>query len=77
MSRAADLIVGGWEINGFYTFQSGQPLTVTCPNATSADFGCAANLTGQGLYTGPHNYTQWMNPAAFAQPPVATAVGQI
>jgi hypothetical protein len=76
MSRPADLIVGGWVINGFYTFQSGQPLTVTCPNATSADFGCAANLTGQGLYTGPHNYTQWMNPLAFAQPPVATAIGQ-
>jgi hypothetical protein len=76
MSRPADLIVGGWIVNGFYTFQSGQPLTVTCPNATSADFGCAANLTGQGLYTGPHNYTQWMNPAAFAQPPVAAAIGQ-
>ncbi len=76
MNRAADLIVGGWEINGFYTFQGGQPLTVTCPNSTSADFGCAANLTGQGLYTGPHNFTQWLNPAAFAQPPVATAIGQ-
>jgi hypothetical protein len=76
MNRAADLIVGGWEINGFYTFQGGQPLTVTCPNSTSADFGCAANLTGQGLYSGPHNYTQWMNPAAFAQPAVATAIGQ-
>lgn len=76
MSKAADLIVGGWVINGFYTYQSGQPLTVTCPNSTSADFGCSANLTGQSLYTGPHNYTQWMNPAAFAQPAVATAIGQ-
>jgi hypothetical protein len=77
MSKPADLIVGGWVINGFYTFQSGQPLTVTCPNATSADFGCAANLvSGQGLYAGPHNYTQWLNPSAFAQPPVATAIGQ-
>ncbi|MGA8670049.1 MAG: TonB-dependent receptor [Terracidiphilus sp.] len=53
MNRAADLIVGGWEINGFYTFQSGQPLTVTCPVATTADFNCAANVvSGQGLYTG-------------------------
>ncbi len=77
MSKPADLVVGGWEVNGFYTFQSGQPFTVPCPNATSADFGCAANVVaGQGLYTGPHNYTQWMNPAAFAQPPVATAIGQ-
>jgi hypothetical protein len=76
MNRAADLIVGGWKINGFYTFQSGQPFTVTCPSSTSADFGCSADLTGQGIYTGPHNFTQWLNPAAFAQPPVATAIGQ-
>jgi hypothetical protein len=76
MNRAADLIVGGWVINGFYTFQSGQPETVTCPVGTTADFGCSANLTGQGLYTGPHNYTQWLNPSAFAQPPAATLVGQ-
>ena len=78
MSRAADLIVGGWVINGFYTFQSGQPLTVTCPTPTTADFNCAANVVaGQGLYAGPHNYTQWLNPSAFAQPPVATQVGQV
>jgi hypothetical protein len=77
MNRAADLIVGGWELNGFYTFQSGQPFTVTCPTATTADFGCSANtVSGQGLYTGPHNFTQWLNPTAFAQPPAATAVGQ-
>jgi hypothetical protein len=77
MSKVADLIVGGWKINGFYTFQSGQPFTVTCPNSTSADFGCAANVvSGQGRYAGPHNYTQWLNPSAFAQPPVATTIGQ-
>ena len=77
LNRTADLIVGGWVINGFYTFQSGQPLTVTCPVSTTADFGCSANVvSGQGLYAGPHNYTQWLNPGAFAQPPVATQVGQ-
>jgi hypothetical protein len=79
MSRAADLIVGGWEVAGFYTFQSGQPLTVTCPNSsTTADFGCVSNvIAGVNRYTGPHNYTQWLNPNAFAQPPVATLVGQV
>ena len=77
MNKAADLIVGGWVINGFYTFQSGQPLTVTCPNATSADFGCSANVVaGSNLYAGPHNFTQWLNPTAFAQPPAATTIGQ-
>jgi len=78
MPKAADLIVGGWEINGFYTFQSGQPLTITCPNATTADFGCAANVVGgQNVYAGPHNFNQWLNPTAFAQPPAATAIGQV
>jgi hypothetical protein len=79
MNRAADLIVGGWELGGFYTFQSGQPFTVTCPVATTAtnDFGCSANLTGQSRYTGPHNYTQWLNSGAFAPPPAATQVGQV
>ncbi len=77
MNKAADLVVGGWEINGFYTFQSGQPFTVgPCPSATTADFNCADNLTGKSLYSGPHNYTQWLNPGAFAQPPAATQVGQ-
>ncbi|MGA7340515.1 MAG: TonB-dependent receptor [Terracidiphilus sp.] len=78
MNKAADLIVGGWEINGFYTFQSGQPLTVTCPTATTADFNCAANVVaGQNLYSGPHNFVQWLNPGAFAQPPTATQIGQV
>jgi len=77
MSRAADIIVGGWIVNGFYTFQGGQPTTITCPNATTADFGCAANVVqGQNKYAGAHNYTQWLNPSAFAQPPLATTIGQ-
>ena len=76
-SRLLDAILGGWVINGFFTHQSGQPFTVTCPTATTADFGCFANVVaGQGLYAGPHNYHQWLNPSAFAEPPVATAIGQ-
>jgi hypothetical protein len=78
MDKTADLIVGGWELNGFYTFQSGQPLTVTCPVATTADFGCSANVVqGQNLYAGPHNYTQWLSPGAFSPPPTATQIGQV
>ena len=76
-NKAMDAVLGGWIVNGIYSYQSGQPFTVTCPVATTSDFGCFANVVpGQGLYTGPHNYTQWLNPAAFAQPPAATAIGQ-
>ena len=76
-NRAADAILGGWIVNGFYTHQTGQPFTVPCPVATTADFGCFANVVpGQGLYTGGHSVAQWLSPAAFAEPPTATAIGQ-
>ena len=77
VNKPTDLIIGGWQLNFFYTYQSGQPFTVTCPTATTADFGCAADVvSGQGLYAGPHNYKQWLNPSAFVTPPMATTVGQ-
>ncbi len=75
-NKGVDLIMGGWELGGIYSFQSGQPFTVGCPKATTSDFGCFAKLTGQGLYSGAHHITQWLNPGAFAQPPAATAIGQ-
>jgi hypothetical protein len=76
-NRAVDTILGGWIVNGIYSYQGGQPFTVPCPVSTTSDFGCFAGVVpGQGLYAGPHNATQWLNPAAFAQPPLATAIGQ-
>ncbi len=75
-NRAIDAILGGWVVNFIYTYQGGQPTTVTCPVATS-EFGCFANtVSGQSLYAGPHDYKQWLNPAAFAQPPIATSIGE-
>ena len=76
MNWGEEALLGGWIVNFFYTHESGQPFTVTCPVATTADFGCFADLTGQSLYSGPHNVTQWLNPAAFAEPPAATTIGQ-
>ena len=65
-NRAVDAILGGWIINGFYTHQSGQPFTINCPVATTADFGCFANVVpGQGLYTGGRTVAQWLNPKRF------------
>jgi hypothetical protein len=70
-------LVGGWNFNYIYIYQSGQPFTVGCPVGTTSDFGCNAFMVpGQDPYAGPHNNTQWLNPAAFAQPPAATQVGQ-
>ena len=79
LNRVVDSILGGWSLNGILTAQNGFPGTVGCPISTTADFGCAANVVaGQTLYlnSGPHGINQFLNPKAFVQPPVATAVGQ-
>jgi hypothetical protein len=76
MNRGEDALLGGWILNFFYTYDNGQPFTVGCPTATSSDFGCFADLTGQSLYSGARRVTQWLNPGAFAEPPAAATAGQ-
>ena len=77
INGVTDAFVGGWLTNFIFSHQTGQPFTLLCPVATTADFGCFADVVpGQNVYGGPHNVTQWLNPTAFATPPVATAVGQ-
>jgi hypothetical protein len=76
-NRAVDALLGGWAVNGIYGYQGGQPFTINCPVTTSAGFGCFANVVqGQNIYGGLHNHTQWLNPAAFSQPALATQIGQ-
>lgn len=71
--RAADLALGGWDINFIYTDQGGQPFTIPCAVSTVSFFGCNADVVpGQDLYKGGHTQKQWLNPAAFATPPIAT-----
>ena len=75
--KFVDALVGGWDLNYIFTYQSGQPFNIGCPTATTSDFGCNANkVEGQNPYAGPHNRNQWLNPSAFAEPPAATAIGQ-
>ena len=78
INGVANAFIGGWMTNFIFMHQTGQPFTIYCPVATTADFGCFANtVPGQNVYGGPHNVTQWLNPSAFANPPVATQVGQL
>jgi len=73
----ANQVVGGWRVNWILTFEDGMPFNIGCPITTTADLGCYASLVpGQNIYGGPHNVNQWINPAAFANPPVATSIGQ-
>jgi hypothetical protein len=76
-NRAVDAVLGGWAVNFIYGYQGGQPFTINCPVTTAAGFGCFAPVVqGQNIYAGPHNHTQWLNPRAFAQPAVASQIGQ-
>jgi len=76
-SGVVDAILGGWSTNWILTLQDGQPYTVPCVSSTTSDYGCNALLVpGQSITGGPHNVNQWINPAAFQSPPVATTIGQ-
>jgi hypothetical protein len=73
-NTVADVFLGGWAFNYIFTDQGGQPFTIPCAESTVSFFGCNADkVPGQNIYGGPHNQKQWINPAAFTTPPVATA----
>ena len=75
VGRAGDLLIGGWQISGILTLESGQPFTVTVPfdNANinpSSETQRANPVSGvpllpPGFQQGPH---AWYNPAAFTLP---------
>jgi hypothetical protein len=77
VNSVGNAFIGGWAVNYIYTFQSGEPFPINCAQATTADFGCYADvLPGKDLYTGGRRQQEWLNPAALVNPPQATAVGQ-
>jgi hypothetical protein len=71
-----DAFIGGWELAGVLTFQSGPFLTVTAAGADPSGTGFP-QITGNGradvvsgvsLYPVNQTVQQWLNPAAFAVP---------
>jgi hypothetical protein len=76
LNRPAELFLGGWSTNFILTLNSGPPQLIGCQISTTAGLGCYADtLPGINRYRsgGPAHY---YNPAAFVEPPVATAIGQ-
>jgi hypothetical protein len=72
-----DAVLGGWGTNWILTLENGQPWTVPCVISTTSGFGCNALMVpGQDVYAKNRSVDQWLNPAAFTSPPVATAIGQ-
>ena len=72
--KAANMLLGGWSVNWIVTLQGGQPITLTCPTATTAGTSCYdVRVAGQSQKLGVHTDSSgrpfWFgNPNAFQQP---------
>ena len=71
-SRVVDLLLGGWQVNGFTNFQTGNPLSFSASN-TAGLFGSATrpNNNGKsGARTGPvdQRLDSYFDKSVFSQP---------
>lgn len=73
-SRAGDLVLGGWQMNGIYTWMSGLPFTPSYQNCNSdRDTGpCKPDLVGNPYASNPSQFG-WFK----TSPVLLTANGQI
>jgi hypothetical protein len=68
MNRAADSLVGGWQLSTITTFQTGFPFSVSAPDPGAyLSFGMRANENGSP-HVSNQTINQWFNTAAFSQP---------
>ncbi len=82
-SFLVDSLLGGWDVNGIATVEDGQPGTIRCSITTTTTYGCFVNkVPGVNPYANTlanptgNRVNNFLNPAAFTNPPVATVNGQ-
>lgn len=81
--KVTNAVLGGWAVNGIATLQGGQPISLSCPSATTSGTNCnVLKVAGQSQKLGIHRDSSgavsWFgNPAAFTQPCVLGANGPI
>jgi hypothetical protein len=71
VSKAADVFIGGWQVNGIATFQKGFPRSITAAdsgNLLDSAGTNRANLVGDPKSGRTGTVDSWFNTAAFAQP---------
>lgn len=71
MPKIADVIVGGWQVNGIATFQSGFPMTISAQDVGGLNDTQGTNradLVGDPNASFDQSILKWFNTAAFKQP---------
>jgi hypothetical protein len=71
LPKAADLIIGGWQVNTIATFQRGFPMSITAADAGGLNDSQGTNradLVGTPILT--KTVDQWFDISAFRQPAV-------
>jgi hypothetical protein len=70
INKAADLLIGGWQVNGIATFQKGFPYSIYAQDLGGLleDFNNRANLVGNPTTGFTQSISEWFNTSAFAQP---------
>jgi hypothetical protein len=74
-NKAVDYILGNWDLNAIVTFYSGVPFDVTVSNGNLSNTGNVTERANQVLedpYPSHQTASEWINPAAFATPPLYT-----
>ena len=72
--KLTNAVIGGWSGNWIVTLEGGQPITLSCPTATTSGTNCDdINVPGEsqklGLHLDSNNKLSWFgNPNAFQQP---------
>ena len=71
VGRAADAVVGGWQMNGIVTFQRGFPYSIYAQDLGGLldNYENRASLVGNPRSGFTQGIAEWFNTAAFTQPP--------
>ena len=75
VNRAADVAIGGWQLSGIVTFQSGFPFTVVANDVqgiNDSQFMHANIVSGCNIHGGLTGKFARINPACFTQPGLGT-----
>ncbi|MGI8783181.1 MAG: hypothetical protein ACR2L2_05980, partial [Acidobacteriota bacterium] len=74
-NRVTDTLLGGWQVNGIATLQTGLPLTINAPNTCNCfNNGLRPNINGSAKLDGDvhDRLEQYFNTSVFSQPALYT-----